>query len=469
MERTATTTGTLFVVVLGTLMVAIDTTVVVLALPTITTELHADLSTAIWTLLGYLLITAILATQLGRVGDIFGRKVIYNLGFAIFTAGSLLCGLSQSIYQLILFRILQAVGGAMMVANSGAIIADNFPRNARGRAFGYITLGWNSGATTGIIIGGVVTTLLGWRYIFFINVPIGIAATILGYLRIGKSPKVEARLDLPGLVIFSVMLAFATLGLSEMAGEGITLVDSLLTALAALLVVPFSIVESRSKNPMIDFSAFKERVLSYALISSFMQSVGYLSVMFMLTMYLQGIRGIDPLKTSLLLVPGYVISSFIAPFTGRLSDRLGSRLLATSGMSLMLLGVLVYIFLTASSPLLVIVGVSLVSGVGSAMFYPANNSAIMANASSTHYGTISGLARTLGNVGTLLSYVIAISVSSLSVPRSVAFEVFIGTSNVVGGLASSFMEGVRTSFTAAALILAMGLVFSAMRGKEVRA
>ncbi|MEM3637350.1 MAG: MFS transporter [Conexivisphaerales archaeon] len=460
--------GALFVVVLGTLMVAIDTTVVVLALPTMTEELHADLSSSLWALLGYLLVTAILATQLGRVGDIFGRKTIYNLGFAVFTLGSALCGLSMSVQQLISFRIVQALGGAMMVANSGAIIADNFPRNARGKAFGYTTLGWNSGATAGIVLGGVITTLLGWRYIFFINIPIGIAAVLLGYFWIKPSPKVPSKLDLPGLFLLSGILAMATIGSSEIASSGLSVTSTALLLSSLLLLAPFIFVESKHDYAMVDISAFRSRILAYALFSSFLQSVGYLSVMFMVTMYLQGIRGIDPLHTSLLLVPGYVLSSFIAPFTGRLSDKLGSRLLATSGMLLMLTSVMVYVFISVSSPLWVVILASLISGTGGAMFYPANNSAIMANAPSTHYGSISGLARTLGNVGTLISYALTISVSSLSVPRYIAFQVFLGTSDVLGGLTASFMQGIRTSLLVAAGILAAGLVLSAMRGKEFR-
>ncbi|MEM0286636.1 MAG: MFS transporter [Nitrososphaerota archaeon] len=460
--------GTLLVVVLGTLMVAIDTTVVILALPTITDKLHADLSSAIWTLMGYLLVTAVLATQLGRVGDLIGRKTIYNFGFGLFTAGSMLCGLSSGIGQLVSFRIIQALGGAMMVANSGAIIADNFPRNVRGRAFGYTTLGWNSGATAGVVLGGVITTLLGWRYIFFINVPVGIAAVILGHLWIKPSPKISSKLDVGGLILFSIVLTAATIGASDIAAYGLGIINLSMVLMACILLLPFFLLEKKTHNAMIDISAFKQKILAYALTSSFLQSVGYLAVMFMITMYLQGIRGLDPLHASLLLVPGYVLSSFVAPFTGRLSDRLGSRLLATAGMLFMLSSVVIYILISVKSPLWVIVSASLVSGIGSAMFYPANNSAIMANAPSTHYGSISGLARTLGNVGTLISYVIAISVSSVSVPRYVAFQVFLGTSNVVGGLAVAFMQGIRTALLVAAAVLAVGLVFSAMRGKEVR-
>jgi EmrB/QacA subfamily drug resistance transporter len=460
--------GALFVVVLGTLMVAIDTTVVILALPTITYELHADLSYSLWVLMGYLLITAILATQLGRVGDILGRKNIYNLGFAIFTAGSMLCGLSLSIQQLVIFRIIQALGGAMIVANSGAIIADNFPRNVRGRAFGYTTLGWNSGATAGVVLGGVITSLAGWRYIFFINLPIGIAAVLLGHIWIRPSPRVRTKLDIPGLILISAILLSVTLGSSEIASKGLDSGSIGLLFASGILLIPFVVIESRRDNAVVDISAFKSRILAYSLFSSFLQSIGYLSVMFMVTMYLQGIRGIDPLHTSLLLVPGYVFSSFVAPFTGRLSDRLGSRLLATTGMLLMLFSVMIYAFISINSPLWVIIAASLVSGLGGAMFYPANNSAIMANAPATHYGSISGLARTLGNVGTLISYSLTISVSSLSVPRQVAFQVFLGTSDLVGGLASAFMQGIHTALLVAGGVLAVGALLSSLRGREFR-
>lgn len=462
------TNGTLFVVVLGTLMVAIDTTVVILALPTLVEELNTDLSYAIWTLLSYILATAVLSTQLGRVGDIFGRKKIYNLGFALFTVGSGLCGLSNNIIQLIVFRTIQALGGAMMISNSGAIIADNFPKNNRGKAFGYTSLGWNSGATIGIILGGVVTTFLGWRYIFFINVPIGVVAVLLGYFWIKPSPKVESKIDWPGLIIFSFVLVTLSLGSYTILGTGISALSLILILSSLLGVIPFVIVERRSDNPMIDFSAFKERILAYSLFSSFLQSVGFLSISFLITIYLQGIRDIDPFNASLLLVPGYVISSTIAPFAGRLSDKFGSRLLATSGLVLMLLSVLIYSFIDINTPLWVIIVASVITGVGSAMFYPANNSAIMANTPQQYYGSISGLARTLGNVGTLVSFVISISISSISVPKEVAFQVFIGTSQALGGLAPGFLQGIRSALGISLMFLILGIIFSSLRGKEIR-
>lgn len=458
----------LFVVVLGTFMVAVDTSVVVLALPTITDETHAKLSISIWTLFSYLLVTAILATQLGRIGDIFGRKNIYNLGFAVFTIGSALCGLAQSINQLIYFRIVQGIGGAMIIANSGAIIADNFPRNSRGRAFGYNTLGWNSGATAGIVLGGVITTFLGWRYIFFINIPIGLVAIALAYFLVRPSPKIYSKLDIKGLVMLSTILLFAVFGASELVISGLDMLSLGLISASLLLLYPFILLESRHDYSIIDISAFRSRILAYSLFSSFLQSIGYLSVMFMVTIYLQGIRGIDPFDTSLLLVPGYVLSSLIAPLAGRLSDKFGSRLLATAGMMLMVFSTMLYIVMSVNSPIWIIILASVIAGIGGAMFYPANNSAIMANAPSTHYGSVSGLARTLGNIGTLISYALAISVSSISVPRSVAVQVFLGNSQILGGLEADFIKGIHTSLLVAACTLAGGMLLSAMRGKELR-
>jgi MFS family permease len=154
-------------------MGALDSTIVILAFPTISSSLHSDMLSALWIILIYLLVVAVCTTQLGRIGDIYGRSRMFNAGFGIFTLGSLFCGLSPTITLLIVSRAILAVGGAFMQANSGAIIADMFPPNARGSAFGYISLGWTSGAMLGIVLGGVITTFVGWEYIFFINIPIG--------------------------------------------------------------------------------------------------------------------------------------------------------------------------------------------------------------------------------------------------------------------------------------------------------
>src|SRR5271157_2459826 len=194
------------VLMLGTLMGSLDSTIVILAFPTISDSLHASFIATLWVILIYLLVVAVCTTQLGQIGDIYGRSRMFNAGFGIFTVGSLFCGLSPAIDWLIASRVIQGVGGALMQANSGAIIADTFPPNTRGTAFGYISLGWTSGAMLGIVLGGVITTFVGWEYIFFINVPIGIAATALGYLYVRDSIRIPARLDIAGMILLGTGL-----------------------------------------------------------------------------------------------------------------------------------------------------------------------------------------------------------------------------------------------------------------------
>jgi Arabinose efflux permease len=166
----------IFSLMIGVLMGAIDSTIVLLALPTINGYFNTQLSLSIWIILIYLLVIAVGTTQFGRLGDIISRKPIFTSGLLIFTAGSALCGASGSIYELIVFRGIQAVGASMVQANSGAIVAENFEARKRGRVFGYTAIGYNSGAMLGIVLGGLITTFIGWRYIFYINVPIGVAA-----------------------------------------------------------------------------------------------------------------------------------------------------------------------------------------------------------------------------------------------------------------------------------------------------
>jgi MFS family permease len=265
-------------------------------------------------------------------------------------------------------------------------------------------------------------------------------------------------------------LSLISYGAANIAGEGMKLLNIFLISAGLIILLGFILVERRQQFPIIDLKAFKSnRVFTYSLFASFLQTTGYLATAFLIIMYLQGIRGLSPFNASLLLVPGYVLASLVAPFTGRLSDKMGARIPATIGLALMMLAIFIYLHLSVSTPLYVIIIASTIGGLGSSLFFPANNSAIMANAPRGFYGGASGLARTLSNIGTLLSYVIAISVSSVTIPRYVAFEVFLGTTNLIGGVASSFLTGLKSAFYVSLGILAVALVLSALRGKEARA
>jgi EmrB/QacA subfamily drug resistance transporter len=458
----------LTIVVLGTLMGALDSTIVLLAFPVINDSLHSDFITTIWIILAYLLVIAVTTTQMGRIGDIYGRSRIFNLGFAIFTVGSALCGLSPHIYLLITFRAVQAAGGAIMQANSGAIIADVFSREVRGRAYGYNSLGYTSGAMLGIVLGGIITTFISWQYIFFLNVPIGIIAVAAGLKYVKDTTRTPAKLDLLGISLLAVALVFLSLGLVDFTTTGFSALSLTLIVIGAVLLPIFVWYDRRLENPMIDFEALKIRVLRNAVSSAFFVSLGYFSVVFLLIMYLQGIRGLSPLDAALLLVPGYVAGSFLGPLMGRLSDKYGSREIATLGVCFLGAAIFIYLTLGVTSSLYIVLLGSAVSGFGTSMFFPANNSAVMANARMGSYGSISGLLRTLQNIGILGSFVLAISVAAASIPRQVAFEVFIGTTILTGGVTKDFITGIDHAYYVSLAILVIAGVLSFIRGREIR-
>ncbi|HYB06974.1 MAG TPA: MFS transporter, partial [Nitrososphaerales archaeon] len=323
----------LTIVMMGVLMSAVDTTAVVLGLPVMMQDLSSDILSMIWVIMSYLLVITILGTQVGKLGDMFGRVRMYNLGFAIFTVGSLLCGFSVSGPQLIDFRVLQGVGGALISSNSGAIIADTFPENKRGRAFGFTGFGWSAGAILGILVGGAFVTFLNWRYIFFINIPIGAVATVAGYLMLHEgSPRVKSRVDIVGMVLLGASLYLLLTFLTGITGSGLSSVFEIEFVASMLLLLGFAVWERSYFAPLLDLSLLRQRVLAASILASFFQSLASFAVLFLVIMYLQGPRGLSPWNASLLLIPGYILGGAIAPFAGRLSDRLGARVVASAGL-----------------------------------------------------------------------------------------------------------------------------------------
>ena len=453
-------------VLIGMLMSAIDTTIVILALPTITDELHAPFLDTIWVILIYLLVLAALTTQLGRLGDIYGRGRLFLLGFIIFIIGSAASGFSPNVFFLIGARGFQGFGAALLQANSNAIVADYFPPKERGKAFGITSMGWTIGGSLGIVLGGIITTFIGWRFIFYINVPVGLIGLLFALRYIHDDKKTETTIDYAGTAILVTLLSLIAYGSVEIAGNGVQVLNLALVLIGIAMLIPFVLVERRAKDPLIVLKAFRERILTFSLIAATFQAVGYLSVLFILIMYLQGIRGFSPLDSSLLLIPGYIISSFLAPKMGKMSDKFGPRIVASTGIFMIAAGVLIYLLMGLNSTLYLVIAGSVVTGFGGAMFWPSNNSAVMSGAPRELYGSISGLLRTLSNIGTLFSYVIAISIAALSVPRYVAFEVFLGVSKLQGGVSAKFLTGIHAALIASFAILIVAGLSSLVKSRK---
>jgi MFS family permease len=260
------------------------------------------------------------------------------------------------------------------------------------------------------------------------------------------------------------ILSLISYGATDIAGHGVDSFNTVLIVAGLALIAPFIYVEKIVKFPVIEIKAFREPRLTFSLFAALLQALGYLSVIFILIMYLQGIRGFTPLTASLLLVPGYVVASLLAPRMGRLSDHIGAGLVAGIGIFLMAAGVLIYFTLKVNSSLYLVVLASIVSGIGGALFWPSNNSAVMSSAPRRLYGSVSGLLRTLSSIGTLMSYVITISVASLAIPRYVAFEVFLGTNKqLTGGVSSQFLGGLHAALLISLVLLIFAGILSILK------
>ena len=454
----------LAVIITGVIIAAIDTTIVVLALPKIQRGLHAGLASLTWVIIAYLLVITLLAIQVGRLGDMYGRVRMYQAGFVIFIIGSLLCALSWDVTAMVVFRVLQGVGGALLTANSGAVIADTAPPRTRGRAYGLMAVGWNLGAILGILLGGLITTYISWRWIFGINVPIGAAAFLVG-LRVlhDRSPRQERRLDVVGAVLVGAGLLGILWAMVELATASLD--PAIVVALvggAALLVV-FGLVERWTAEPMVDLALLRVKTMTPSLLASLLQALGTFAVLFLLTMYLQGVRGLSPIAASGLLVPGYLVGALAAPLGGRLADRVGPVLPATVGIAASVVALVLYAQLGPVSALALVVVASVVNGLGSGMFYPANTSAVMTAAGPAAFGVGSGLLRTFSNTGMVFSFSVALLVASRTIPRNVAFAIFVGTTKLTRSVGVAFTHGIHAAFFVSIGLLVAAMILSAYR------
>jgi EmrB/QacA subfamily drug resistance transporter len=452
------------VVMMGVLMAAVDTTIVVLALPAMERSLHIAVSAVIWVVIAYILVVTIMATQVGRLGDMFGRARMYQLGFLVFVVGSALCASAGDETGIVVFRCIQGLGGAFLTANSGAVLADAFPPEERGRAFGYNSIGWNVGAILGILLGGLIITYTSWRWIFWINVPTGLLALGLA-LSILKDPATRERhhVDLTGMALlgaglFGVLWAMTHLATSSFSGPVVGYLAG-----GALLLAVFGLVEHRSRAPMVDLSIFRIPTLAPTMLAALFQALSNFAVLYLVLMYLQGVRGLTPLHASLLLVPGYLVGGVIGPFCGRLADRVGVVWPATAGLMVQIGALAVYAQLQPRTSLWLVSAAAVLNGIGAGAFMPANNSAVMKVAPGADFGAASGLLRTFSNVGMVFSFAVAILVAARSISRHLAFAIFLGTSSLPASLGPAFTSGLHAAFYSSIGFMALAAVLSATR------
>lgn len=455
----------LAVVMAGVLISAIDTTIVVLALPQVEQSLHMTVTSAVWVVISYLLTTTLLATQAGRLGDMYGHVRLYRLGFATFTAGSVLCGAAWSGPALVAFRVLQGIGAACITANSGAIVSTAYPPQRRGKAYGWIAIGWSLGAVAGIAVGGVIVTYTSWRWVFLVNAPLGIAVLALSarVLR-DTGERVRHRIDIAGMATLGLGLLGILWSITRAPSAPADPATLVCGIGGAVLLAAFVLVERAQREPMLRLSLLRTPMMAGSLLAALFQGLANYAVLFLVIMYLQGPRGLSPLHASLVMVPGYVLGGVLSPWGGRFADRYGPARPATAGLAAETVALLLYACLTPDSGLWLVLVAGALNGLGTGLFVPANNAAVMKCSPPDLLGISSGMLRTFASVGWVCSYSTALFIASRSIPHDLAVAVFIGTRPLHGPLASAFVTGLHSAFWALAGIMALAGVFSVARG-----
>ncbi len=459
---------------LGILMAVLNSSIVLIAMPAIFRGIGlnplapSNTSYLLWMLMGFMVVTAVLVVSLGRIGDMFGRVRMYEMGFAIFILGSAACALAWNEGSIIGFRILQGIGGAFVTANSGAVIADLFPKERRGRAYGYNSIGWSLGAVLGIVLGGAIVTYVSWRWIFWINVPIGGIALLVATRVLRETGQRSRRsLDLLGMLTLGLGLFGVLWAMTRLATASFDATVTSYLAGGLLLLGAFVLIERRQAEPMLDLSIFRIPTMTPSLLAAFFQGLANFAVLFLVIMYLQGPRGLSPIHASLLLVPGYVGGSVVGPFAGRLADKVGAVIPATVGLGIQVVALLLYAQLSLTSSLWLVVLASVVNGIGASGFFPANSSAVMKASPPQVFGISSGMLRTFSNIGMVFSFALAILIASRSIPKALAFAIFVGTTSLHGVVAAAFTTGLHSAFYAFMVFMVIAAVLSASRGRGV--
>ncbi|MBS7628870.1 MFS transporter, partial [Candidatus Bathyarchaeota archaeon] len=435
------------------------------ALPTLLHDLDASLLHGVWIITGYRLALTILLVAIGRVADMFGRVRLYVLGFAFFTFSSALCGLSQNGDQLVFFRLLQGVGGALIVVNSVALIADAFPPSQLGTGIGLNFMAFNLGAIIGYTLSGVIVALAGWRFIFLINVPIGVFGTFWAHLRLRElRPNVREKFDYLGALLYSVSLTLILVALSF---EDLTspLASILLTSGVAILLL-FILVERMVAHPTLDLTLFKIRLFTAGNLASLLNSLAFNSQPFLLTLYFQLVKGEDPLRTGLLLIPLEVTFLIFGPLSGRLSDIYGARGLSSlglllSGVALLLLGTV-----DEKADYTTITLILIVSGVGRGLFTSPNSSSVMSSVPAHCRGVANGVRTTIVQTGMVVSIPLSLVFMTLGMPYHRLTQLTSGASAMIPQDIPIFLTAIHHAFNIIAILTFAAILPSILRGPK---
>ena len=447
---------------IGTFMATLDSSIVNVALPTISTEMRSGLTVLQWVATAYLLTISSLLPVFGRLADMLGRKKIYTLGFLIFTLGSVLCGAANNIWLLIMMRVLQAIGSSMMMANALAIITAAFSSRERGRALGLIGTVVALGSMAGPVLGGLLVSLVSWRAIFFVNIPIGIMGFLASQIILpADHPQgAEETFDYAGAFFFTsgmLSLLFAVSEGSDWGWDSAVILSGLLSGV--ILLVFFFITETRVKHALIDFSLFKIKPFLLGNISGFSLFTAIFAYVIIMPFYLQQILHYSPAQVGLLMSAFPLTTALAAPLSGTISDKIGPVILTTGGLIIVSAGLFYLTTVTAPATAWQIIPGPILMGLGSGMFQAPNNSSVMNSVPQHKLGIAGGINALVRNVGMVIGIVFAVS---LFENRQAAFLNSL-THPTSTQLTSAFISSFHMVMRVAAAIALIGSLISLSR------
>lgn len=443
----------LLIAVLAGFLTPFDLSAVNIALPTIGQEFAMDAVALSWVATAYLLASAVFLVPMGRYADIHGRKLVFTIGLSLFTTASLFLIFSPSSLVLILLRVVQGTGSAMIFGTGVAILTSVYPPGERGKVLGIYTTAVYVGLSAGPFLGGILTQNLGWRSIFLINVPLGILIIFLLRSRL-TGEWAEARgepFDLGGSLLYGISLVGLMYGftlLPSMNGAGLVI-------LGLIGLGIFAAWEARVSSPILHVLLFaRNRVFAFSNLAALINYSATFAVTFLLSLYLQFIKGFSPQVAGSILIAQPIVQAIFSPFAGRLSDRIEPRIVSSVGMGIISIGLFLLTFLNAGTPLQYLLGSLILLGVGFAFFSSPNTNAIMSSVEKRFYSVASGTLGTMRLLGQMLSMGVAVLI----------FAVYLGRVQISPESSVQFLMSVQIAFAVFTVLCIVGIFASSVRG-----
>ena len=458
----------LTVTTVGIFMATLDSSIVVVGLPQVVSDLKTNLVVGVWIITIYRLMITVLLVGIGRWADMHGRVRLYNMGFAVFTVGSLLSGLSPTAEALLAFRLVQGIGAALLFVNSVAIVTDAFSGKDLGKGIGINQVAINAGTITGYTLSGVLIQLFTWRSIFLVNVPIGIFGTYWSRKRLKEisRPAVGEKFDAAGAITFSIAITLILLGLTL--GSLTDLANQAMVGASVVCFALFIIIERKARYPALDLSLFKIRLFTAGNIANLLSGLAFAALAFVMTLYFQLVRGYDPLHAGIFLIPLDVTLILVGPISGWLSDKWGARGLSTMGLLIASAGFCLLSGLTLDTPYFQIAFWLSLVGFGIGLFRSPNASSVMGSVPSAKRGISSGVRSTIINTSIVASIPLVLALMTSDVPYSKLVNLgnvgLGGITQLASGDVGIFLSGLQHSLIVLSFLILGSAIFSFLRG-----